>query len=89
MRLVWRKEPSEGGLRSIGQSERGKELRCAGETVGHVKRHIYNGDYYWYGHWGEMAHNSLWEDKTYHHLEDAMAALKAYITKRQEETPCK
>lgn len=36
MRLTWRKQPSEGGLRSIGQSPRGAILKMDGEDIGRV-----------------------------------------------------
>jgi hypothetical protein len=51
----WRKQPSEGGLRSIGQGPRGYELRQDGEVI--IAVHAYGGSalggslkgWYWYG----------------------------------------
>ena len=88
MRLVWRREPNESGLRSIGQSERGKELRHAGETVGLVKRYQDRGDFYWTGEHGAIHYNSLWDNKTYIVEQDAMDDLKAWYIKQVEGT-CK
>ena len=51
----WRKQPSEGGLRSIGQGPRGYELRLDGEELIHVSAAGGNATggplrgWYWYG----------------------------------------
>jgi hypothetical protein len=49
VRLTWRKEPSEGGLRSVGQGPRGHVLSLDGERIGAVTAHRLGWAHEWRG----------------------------------------
>lgn len=50
MRITWKKEPKETGLRSVSQSPRGYDLRVDGERVGAVRANKV-GWQQWNGWW--------------------------------------
>jgi len=89
-RLSWRKQPNEKGLRAIGQSPRGFEMRYAGETIASVYPHPKGWGAYDYEGWGFSARadeygvphiNSGLEKKFFKTAEEAKKAADAYVRK--------
>lgn len=76
----WRKQPSETGLRSIGQGPRGYELRLDGEELIHVSPiggGALNGPllgWYWYG----LGRNTYTEREPFKTKEEAKADADAF-----------
>jgi hypothetical protein len=86
-RITWRKQPNEGGLRSIGQGPRGAILRVDGEDVGRVQadgRNItcdpFRG-WFWYARSddGRVPLKNTAGEKPVKDLEVAKAACEAYV----------
>lgn len=82
MAARWRKQPNETGLRSVGQSPRGYELREGGEVIIHVApsgggwSNPLRG-WYWYG-MGQNTHKDLYKT-----AEEAKANADAYFKKHR------
>jgi hypothetical protein len=89
-RITWKREPNEQGLASIGQVERGYDLRINGERVVSV-RPVTSGSvmdretrgWYWYG--GSAAHGipnkNTWNRTPFATIDDAKADAEAYVRK--------
>ena len=91
-RLTWSRQPSSGGLASIGEGPRGAILKVNGVKVGSVYAnglgsHYYKG-WYWVANYGNLASDDKGIpviplrntcDTTINEIEDAKSACEAYV----------
>lgn len=89
--LRWRRQPSETGLRAIGQGPRGWDLRQGGQTLGYVRPQTDSGfgwsanivGYYFVAHVpGTPAHNCLWDKTRFGTEEEAKEACLTYVKEK-------
>lgn len=84
LRLTWRKQARETGLRAVGSGPRGAVLKVNGEDIGRVyARRIDVGRYsrWWWAAYGKDFPRHVDPDVTYETLEEAKAACEAHVRK--------
>ena len=86
--LRWKKEPDESGLASIGQAERGWDLRRDGEELASVRpieRPRFNVvAWYFCASVGDDRYNSYADKKAWKTPEAAKAAAEKWVRERLE-----